>query len=63
MACGVYYYFWIKILPRVGGFEYRQTVVQVDEDGGATANKLVRVKRGEELERWDSEHGTAGRVI
>ena len=59
----MYYYFWIKILPRIGGFGYRQTVVQVDEYGGATANKLVRVKKGEELERWDSEHDNVGRVF
>ncbi|KAJ5766044.1 uncharacterized protein N7511_003660 [Penicillium nucicola] len=43
VLCGVYYYVWIKLLPRLQGFRWEQTVLQLD--GGATAHKMVRVKK------------------
>ncbi|XRM40976.1 hypothetical protein ABZX51_004278 [Aspergillus tubingensis] len=58
-ACGVYYYLWIKILPRVGGYELRQTVINVG--GDATAHKLVRVPKAQ-VEEWDRVHDALGRV-
>ncbi|OJK04648.1 hypothetical protein ASPACDRAFT_21029 [Aspergillus aculeatus ATCC 16872] len=57
--CGIYYYIWIKVLPRLGRYEFRQTQIQVDED--ATANKLVKVPV-DRLEEWDREHDALGRV-
>lgn len=57
--CGAYYYIWIKVLPRLGRYEFRQTQIQVDED--ATANKLVKVPV-DRLEEWDREHDALGRV-
>ncbi|OGE50891.1 hypothetical protein PENARI_c015G03718 [Penicillium arizonense] len=41
--CGVYYYVWIKLLPRLQGFKWEQTVLKLDD--GATAHRLVRVKK------------------
>ncbi|RAK87617.1 high affinity methionine permease [Aspergillus costaricaensis CBS 115574] len=58
-ACGVYYYLWVKILPRVGGYELRQTIINVG--GDATAHKLVRVPKAQ-VEEWDREHDASGRV-
>ncbi|RAH61427.1 high affinity methionine permease [Aspergillus piperis CBS 112811] len=58
-ACGVYYYLWVKILPRVGGYELRQTIIHVG--GDATAHKLVRVPKAQ-VEEWDREHDASGRV-
>ncbi|WVQ95763.1 hypothetical protein IAU59_002862 [Kwoniella sp. CBS 9459] len=58
--CGIYYYLWIYALPKWGGYQIRQTVLQLD--GGAVSHKLVKVKN-DEIERWDAEHDPSGRVI
>ncbi|KAJ5306980.1 hypothetical protein PENANT_c003G08643 [Penicillium antarcticum] len=41
--CGVYYYVWIQLLPRLQGFKWEQTVLTLDD--GATAHKMVKVKK------------------
>ncbi|CAG8046601.1 unnamed protein product [Penicillium nalgiovense] len=41
--CGVYYYVWIKLLPRIQGFKWEQTVLRLDN--GALAHRLVRVPK------------------
>ncbi|KAJ5238163.1 hypothetical protein N7489_008254 [Penicillium chrysogenum] len=41
--CGVYYYVWIKLLPRIQGFKWEQTVLKLDN--GALAHRLVRVPK------------------
>ncbi|KAJ6127813.1 Amino acid/polyamine transporter I [Penicillium samsonianum] len=41
--CGVYYYVWIKLLPRIQGFKWEQTVLKLDD--GALAHRLVRVPK------------------
>ncbi|OOG00652.1 hypothetical protein ASPCADRAFT_125662 [Aspergillus carbonarius ITEM 5010] len=58
-ACGAYYYLWIKILPRLGKYELRQTIITVG--GDATAHKLVRVPVSQ-VEEWDREHDATGRA-
>lgn len=57
--CGIYYYFWVKIIPRIGNYELRQTVLDVGN--GATAHKLIKVPR-DQLAEWDAEHDAAGRL-
>lgn len=57
--CAVYYFVWIKVLPRYGGYQFRQTIMHMD--GGATAHKLVKVPN-EQLDSWDATHDVAGRV-
>ncbi|KAJ5926130.1 hypothetical protein N7516_007903 [Penicillium verrucosum] len=42
-VCGVYYYVWIKLLPRIQGFKWEQTVLKLDD--GALAHRLVRVPK------------------
>lgn len=42
-VCGVYYYVWIKLLPRLQGFKWEQTVLKLDD--GALAHRLVRVPK------------------
>ncbi|KAJ5953026.1 Amino acid/polyamine transporter I [Penicillium vulpinum] len=42
-VCGVYYYVWIKLLPRIQGFKWEQTVLILDN--GAVAHQLVRVPK------------------
>ncbi|KAH8432677.1 high affinity methionine permease [Aspergillus melleus] len=58
-ACGAYYWIYIKLLPRFGGYEFRQTILKMD--GGAVAHKLVKIPR-EQVASWDAEHDAAGRV-
>ncbi|CAI7592289.1 unnamed protein product [Penicillium glandicola] len=41
--CGVYYYVWIKLLPRIQGFKWEQTILKLDD--GALAHRLVRVPK------------------
>jgi hypothetical protein len=55
----VYYYVWIKVLPRWGGYEFRQTILQ--DDRGETAHHLVKVPN-DRLAEWDAKHDAAGRV-
>ncbi|KAJ5274111.1 high affinity methionine permease [Penicillium angulare] len=59
-GCVVYYYFWIYIIPKWKGYEFRQTVVQF-EDGSIT-HQLVKIPR-EELATWDSQHDATGRSL
>ncbi|EJD06554.1 amino acid transporter [Fomitiporia mediterranea MF3/22] len=40
LACGVYYYFWIVLLPRLGGYEVVEEVEELE--GGARLARLVR---------------------
>ncbi|EAW11065.1 high affinity methionine permease [Aspergillus clavatus NRRL 1] len=56
--CGVYYYVWIKVLPRYGGYVYRQTILNMDD--GATAHQLVKVPK-DQVAKWDAEHDATGR--
>ncbi|KAK6816092.1 hypothetical protein RU639_009276 [Aspergillus parasiticus] len=59
VACGVYYYIWIKLLPKYKGYEFRQTVLEFDD--GSVAHNLVKVPVAE-LASWDAEHDAAGRL-
>lgn len=54
----MYYYVYIKVLPRLGGYAFRQNVLQMED--GATAHKLVKVPK-EQLKAWDAEHDATGR--
>ena len=38
--CGLYYYVWIILLPRLGGYEIVEEIEELD--GGARLRKLVR---------------------
>jgi hypothetical protein len=58
-ACVVYYYFWVRLIPKWGNYQLRQTVLH--DDNGTTAHKLVKVPN-EELASWDEKYDFAGRL-
>ncbi|KAJ6166675.1 hypothetical protein N7470_002122 [Penicillium chermesinum] len=59
VACGIYYVFWIDIIPKWKGYEYRQTIARFED--GAISHKLVKVPNAE-LPQWDEEHDAAGNL-
>ncbi|EJD06899.1 amino acid transporter [Fomitiporia mediterranea MF3/22] len=40
LVCALYYYVWIVLIPRIGGYEYVEEVEEIE--GGARLAKLVR---------------------
>ncbi|KAI5207896.1 amino acid transporter [Aureobasidium subglaciale] len=60
LLCGVYYYSWLYLLPKLGKYQVKQEVI-VLEDGSST-NSLVRVPL-DQLEKWNQDHDAAGRVV
>ncbi|GAM36374.1 hypothetical protein TCE0_018f05416 [Talaromyces pinophilus] len=59
LLCGVYYYVWIKVLPRVKGYELRQTVIEYENK--SVVHHLVKVPKAE-IARWDEEHDAEGKL-
>ncbi|KAF4450778.1 hypothetical protein F53441_6110 [Fusarium austroafricanum] len=60
ILCGVYYVFWIYIIPKWKGYTIRPEVLEVDTNG-ANTHRLVRVPLNE-IENWDAEHDEAGNL-
>ncbi|KAF4414593.1 high affinity methionine permease [Fusarium acutatum] len=60
ILCGVYYVFWIYIIPKWKGYAIRPEVLEVDTNG-ANTHRLVRVPLVE-IENWDAEHDEAGNL-
>ncbi|WRT70492.1 uncharacterized protein IL334_007490 [Kwoniella shivajii] len=58
--CGIYYYLWIYVFPKVGGYQIRQTVLTLDR--GAVGHQLVKVKN-QDIQEWDSTHDPSGRLL
>ncbi|TVY33450.1 High-affinity methionine permease [Lachnellula subtilissima] len=56
--CGIYYAFWIYIIPHFGKYRIRQELVQL-EDESAKVHRLVKVPLAE-LGTWDAEHDVLG---
>jgi hypothetical protein len=59
-TCGIYYIFWIYIIPRLRNYHIRQMVVELDD--GAQAHKIVKVPEAE-IEEWDRTHDAVGRSV
>jgi len=59
-ACGIYYYVWIHLLPKLRHYQIRQEVVELD--GGVVTHTLVRIPDGEVI-AWDAEHDITGRSL
>jgi hypothetical protein len=59
VACGIYYFVWINLLPKLNNYQIRQVVVELDD--GAVTHKLIKVPN-EDVAKWDSEHDVTGRV-
>ncbi|TVY29172.1 High-affinity methionine permease [Lachnellula hyalina] len=59
--CGIYYAFWIYIIPHFGKYRIRQELVQLD-DGSAKVHRLVKVPLAD-LGTWDAEHDVLGQKL
>lgn len=60
IACFVYYYFWVHLIPRWRGYRIRHEKLVLE--GGEVTHKLVKVPL-EQLELWDQTHDAYGRQI
>ena len=60
LACGVYYYGWLFLIPRIRGYRVQQEILRLDN--GAVSHRLVKVPLAD-LERWEAEHDEVGRLI
>jgi amino acid transporter len=57
----LYYYVWIKLIPKLRNQSIRTETLVSDRDGSVT-HRLRGVPNGE-LEEWDRTHDTAGNVL
>ncbi|KAK7539111.1 high-affinity methionine permease [Phyllosticta paracitricarpa] len=60
LACIVYYWLWIFVLPYFGGYKMRQKTVTLDD--GSVLHQLVKVPNSE-IRQWDEEHDAVGNAI
>ncbi|KAI1312454.1 high-affinity methionine permease [Xylaria venustula] len=60
VLCGIYYVFWMYIIPKWKGYELRPEILNVENEG-ANSHRLVKVPV-DELDKWDREHDEAGRL-
>jgi len=60
-TCGIYYAFWIFILPHFGKYRIRQEVLLLSDET-SKAHHLVKVPLSE-LEVWDREHDVLGQRV
>lgn len=60
VACAVYYWLWIHVIPKWRGYRMRHETVVLD--GGEVTHRLVRVKLSK-LEEWDKLHDAAGALV
>jgi hypothetical protein len=60
IACGIYYYVWIHVLPKARHYQIRSEVVELP--GGEVTHKLTRVPDAE-VEAWDASHDVTGRSL
>ena len=60
IGCGVYYYSWIWVVPKLRGYRIRQEAIRLDD--GAQSHRLVKVPVPELVE-WDTTHDAVGRLL
>ncbi|CVL04165.1 related to high affinity methionine permease [Fusarium mangiferae] len=60
-VCGIYYYVWMKVLPRWGNYSIRSQAISVD-DNGANIHRLLRVPNSD-VAQWDATHDDLGRDL
>lgn len=61
ILCGLYYIFWMHLLPKWRGYKIRSQVLDIDGDSGANTHRLLRVPVAEVAE-WDAKHDEQGRL-
>ncbi|RMD40167.1 hypothetical protein DV735_g4955, partial [Chaetothyriales sp. CBS 134920] len=60
IICGLYYVFWIYLLPKWGKYQIRHQKIVLE--GGEVTHKLVKVPLNK-LEAWDRDHDAQGAEI
>ncbi|KAK0744644.1 amino acid permease-domain-containing protein [Apiosordaria backusii] len=60
IGCGIYYYAWIWLLPKLRGYRIRQEVLTLED--GAQSHKVIKVPVAE-LAEWDATHDAVGRPL
>lgn len=60
VGCVVYYWAWIWLFPKLGGYQVRQEVAVFDD--GAQSHQLVKVPV-QELAQWDETHDATGKRL
>jgi len=61
VGCGLYYLFWIKLLPYFRNYSVRPETLVSDQDGSVT-HRLTKVPNSE-VEEWDRTHDLEGNVL
>ncbi|CAI6334864.1 unnamed protein product [Periconia digitata] len=61
VGMAAYYYFWIKLLPKLKGQTIRTETLVLDQDGSVT-HRLRKVPNAE-LAEWDRTHDDAGNLL
>lgn len=59
LACGVYWYIWIHLVPSIKGYRIRQELVT----DGAVSVHILRKVSNKDLEEWDATHDVLGGLI
>ncbi|KAM0433995.1 hypothetical protein ACHAPT_003939 [Fusarium lateritium] len=60
LLCGIYYVFWMYLLPRWGGYVIRSELIEVGTDG-ANTHRLLKIPKTE-IEQWDRDHDEVGKL-
>lgn len=60
VGCGVYYAFWIYVLPRLRGYNIRQELLTLENS--EQTHRLVQILDAD-IEQWDASHDAVGREI
>lgn len=61
VSMGIYYWVWIKAIPKLRGYKIRTETLVSDLDGSVT-HKLTKVPNAL-VEEWDRTHDEAGNVL
>jgi hypothetical protein len=61
VACAIYYVIWAYGLPKWKGYQLRQELIALDDNGTQT-NRLKKVPN-DEVAAWDAVHDASGRRI
>lgn len=61
VGCALYYFFWIKWLPRLGKYSIRTETLVSDQDG-SVSHRLRKVPNTE-VQEWDRTHDAEGNIL
>ncbi|KAI8657852.1 High-affinity methionine permease [Fusarium keratoplasticum] len=57
---GIYYLFWVYLLPRWGGYVILSELIEVGTDG-ANTHRLLKIPKAQ-IGQWDRHHDEAGKL-